>query len=890
MNMPTVWYDDRSYMVDEQRVWLSSGSIHYFRVPRELWRDRLLKAKRAGLNCITTYVAWNVHEPAPGEWNFEGQADIREFILEAQSLGLYVILRPGPYICGEWDFGGFPAWLAAKSGLTLRTSNATFMHYFDKYLGQLLPRLADLQVTHGGPIILVQNENEYHAATMPDRINYGQFISQLIRRSGYEVPIITCNWLSEPQFPETVECYNGWGREVQGLKRLRAFQPDAPMLATEFWTGWFDYWGGEHNTKDPAETARRALEILGCGCQVNYYMWHGGTNFGFYGSQLSATDASYQTTSYDYDAPLAEGGGLTEKYFLTKLVNMMATHFGRVFAQARMVGPAATVHSGTEVLNVAGPAGRMAVVTSNGCDEVEEADISLPDGRELTVALEPLGATAVPIDVTLSPDHKLDYANLMPLGVFGESGALVLHGPADFEARIGVNGREITADVPDDDEPLVIDHRGLPVVIMNSDLAQRSWAVEGSLIIGPEFIGETAEDIVPVRGAKQYAILPAEGPLTHRKLKPVPRPKPTAPRLGSFTRTRVCDEPINADLDWAKQDGPRDLAATDVMHGYGWVQLTIDLPKAARKHLYLPECEDRAAVYVNGTMAGIWGRGPGAKRSPMSIALKRGPNRVVFLLDNLGRHNHGPKLGSHKGLFGHAWDAKPIKLKKFKLTAGGEFSRRMIPRTMSQVIEGLEAAPLWTAELAFDLPKIFPVHLSYSDVPHNMVVLCNDRQAAFFGAGGGSGDVMLGNELKRGKNRLKLLIWGDVDAKTLENINLHLLLENLSAKAKWARLPWGPPSGEGRVVGKGLPAWYSATFKCKDTATPLFLRILAAKKGHIFLNGHNVGRFWSIGPQECYYLPGPWLAAENELLIFEEQGHIPSGSRLEYRPQGPYRP
>ena len=888
--MPTVRYDDRSYMVDEQRVWLSSGSIHYFRVPRELWRDRLLKAKRAGLNCISTYVAWNVHEPEPGDWNFEGQADVREFILEAQSLGLYVILRPGPYICAEWDCGGFPAWLAAKSGVTFRSANATYMHYFDKYLGQLLPRLADLQVPLGGNIILIQNENEYHATTMPDRINYGQFINQLIRRSGFEIPIITCNELSEPRFPETVECYNGWGREVQGLKQLRAAQGDAPMLATEFRAGWFDYWGGEHQERDPAETARRALEILGCGCQVNYYMWHGGTNFGFWGSQVNDTDASYQTTSYDYDAPLAEGGGLTEKYYLTKLVNMLGTHFGEVFAQARMVGPAATVHSGTEVLNVAGPAGRMAIVTHNGCDDIEEAEISLPDGTSLTVALGEIGATAVPIDVKLSPEVKLDYANLMPLGLFGEARTLVLHGPADFEAAISINGRKINATVPDSDEPLVIDHRGQTLILINTELAKRTWEVDGSLMFGPQFVGETAEDITPVRGAKQYAVLPGEGPMTHKKIRSAPAVRLTAPRLGAFTRVRVCDEPINDELEWAKLDGPKDLAAMGAAYGYGWVQLTVDSPKALRRHLFLPECEDRAAVYANGTRVGIWGRGAGAKRTPINVPMRRGANRLVFFIDNLGRHNHGPRLGAPKGLTGHVWDAKPLKLKKFKITAGGEFSRRMVPRLMSHMIPELESAPMWTAELTIDLPKIAPIHMSFTDLPHTLVVMCNDRQADFIPHAGGSGDVTLGNELKRGKNRLKLLGWGELDPRTLDRISMHLLIENISAKAKWSYRPWTPPAAEGRVVGKGLPAWYSAKFKCKDTDVPLFLRILAAKKGQIFLNGHNIGRFWNIGPQECYYLPGPWMVEENELLIFEEQGNIPSQSRLEYRPQGPYRP
>ena len=888
--MPTVRYDDRSFIVDDRRVWLSSGTIHYFRVPRGLWRDRLLKAKRAGLNCIQTYVAWNVHEPAMGQWNFEGEADVRDFILEAQALGLYVILRPGPYICAEWDFGGFPPWLAVKSGVVLRTANATYMHYFDKYLGQVLGRLVDLQVTRGGNIILIQNENEYYFTTMPERVNYGQFISQLIRRAGFDIPIITCNKLTEPRFPDTIECLNGWWRALQDLKRLRAAQPDAPMLATEFWAGWFDYWGGEHQVKDACETARRALEILGCGCQVNHYMWHGGTNFGFWGSKVIANEMSHQTTSYDFDAPLAEGGGLTRKYYLTKLVNMLASRFGRVFAQARMEGPSVMAHTGTQVLNVSGPSGRMAVVTNNGCDDIATSRISLADGTDLEVSLEPLGAVAVPAQVRLAPDRILDYANIMPLGLFGEA-TLVLHGPADWEARISINGRELRCQVPAGDEALLMEHRGQKIVLINSDLAQRTWEVEDALVFGPKFVGETVEDVTPADGSKQYSILSPEGQLIRKKVRGPLMRKPTPPRLGAFSRVRVCDEPINAKLEWNKLDHPRDLAALDIMHGYGWYRLELDSPRAVGRKLFLPDCEDRAAVYVNGHMVSIWGRGPGARRECLNVPLRRGRNVLVFFVDNLGRQNIGPKLGSAKGLFGQVWDAKPLRLGKFKLTAGGDFSRRMVPRLMSHVLGTLEASRLWTAEMAFDLPKIHPVHLSFTQLPYDMVVLCNERQAGFFPRmfSGGYGDVTLGNELKGGKNRLKLLLWGDVDAKVLENIKLHLLIESISAQGRWSYRKWGPPVGGGRVVGKGLPAWYRARFSYKPTSTPLFLRILAAKKGQIYLNGHNVGRFWNIGPQEHYYLPEPWLAKDNELLIFEEQGNIPSGSRLVFRPRGPYQ-
>ena len=697
--MANVTLDDRSFLIDEQRVWLVSGSVHYFRTPAALWRDRLLKAKRAGLNCVTTYVAWNFHEPVEGEWDFEGDRDVAAFVRLAQELGLYVILRPGPYICAEWDFGGFPGWLVTKSGITYRTNNAAYTHYFDKYFRQILGRLAEFQVSRGGNIILIQNENEYTQTAMPERSAYLEFISQLFRRAGFDIPIVSCNYFTDPPVPEAVECLNGWGNEVQLLKQLSVRQPGAPLLFTEYWCGWFDCWGGSHAVKDDAEVARRALEILGCGGQYNYYMFHGGTNFGFWGGRQEGWETAYQTTSYDYDAPLAEGGGLTDKYYLTRLVNLLANHMGPFFAECFMEEPPTTVHDSTNVLNTTGTLGRWAVVTNNGREEITSARISLPRGTELDVSLEPLGATAVPINLALSESQTLDYANLMPLGEFGEK-VLVFHGPEGWPARISVNNQEVTAEVPDGDDPKVIEHEELCIVLVNSDLAQRTWPLEESILFGPRFVGESDEDLVHAPGAKQYAILDLEGKLTHKKLRASGSSrKPAAPRLGSWSRVSVCREPVAKpdELEWTSIPGPRDVDRLGVPYGYVWYRVEIDAPRAKRRKLFLPECEDRATLYLNGNLLGTWGRGEDAKREPLGASFRKGTNALTAMVDNLGRMKTGPRLGELKGLFGHIYDAKPLK-PTFRLKAQDGFNKRIVPRQFAQVLPTLEKLPVYFAE------------------------------------------------------------------------------------------------------------------------------------------------------------------------------------------------
>ncbi len=889
--MAKVVYDDRSFIVDDRRIWLVSGEIHYFRVPAALWRDRLLKAKRAGLNCISTYVPWNLHELKEGEWDFHGDKDVSAFIHMAAELGLYVILRPGPYICSEWDFGGLPAWLTTKTGISYRTNNAAYMHYYDKYLHQLLSRLADQQVTRGGNIILIQNENEYPVTTMPDRLSYLEFTSQLFRRSGFDIPIITCNNMTQPMLPDAIECLNAGENVVGHLRRFRAAQPNAPLLMTEFWCGWFDRWGGEHQRRSARSIARIALEALGCGAQFNYYMFHGGTNFGFWGSHLVASDDAFQTTSYDFDAPVSEGGGLTEKYYLTRLVNVFASSMGRFIAPCDMGTPGVSINNSSQVLNISGPAGGWAVVTNNGVDSVDAVKITLPSGKELEVSLAAIGATAVPVGIPLSAVSKLDYSNLMPLGLFNGH-VLVLHGPAGWQGRVCINGKEICQQVPAGDEPLLVEHEGTQLVIVNTDLAMRTWLVGGNtLVFGPLFVGEDLEHVVHASDAKQFTVLGSDNKPTHKKIKPSAPHRPSPPALGMFKRLCVCREPVDKKMQWIKIDRYRDVDRLGVHYGYVWYMLEINSDRAQKRNIFLPECEDRALIYVNGNFVGVWGRGSGATRSPVGINLKRGANIITMLVDNLGRLNFGYRLGEPKGLFGHVWDAKLLCTSRFKLKQADGFSKRIVPRQLAHIIPHLESQPVWTATLEVPLKKVTPIHLSFNSLPYCTVVLCNDRVTGFFPRESGAvnyGDVTFGAELKKGKNTIKLMLWGDVSAKLLDDVKLHLLEECISDKANWHFRPWVMPKGEGHVVGKDQPAWYLSKFKYAATNEPLFLHVLGAVKGQLFLNGHNIGRFWNIGPQEYYYLPECWLKEQNELLIFEEHGNTPSRSHLSFLPGGPY--
>ncbi|MCY2931882.1 MAG: beta-galactosidase [Planctomycetota bacterium] len=888
--MASVTYDDCNFLVDGKRIWLVSGAVHSFRIPSPLWADRLLKAKRAGLNCISTPVVWNLHEPHEGKWDAQAAADLLAFIKLAGEMGLYVILQPGPYVGADWDSGGLPGWLTAKSGMSLRSANAAFTHYFDKYFAQILPRLAECQVTRGGNIILIQNENEYVATMSPDRLTYLEFINQLFRRSGFDIPIITANQLSDPPVPDAIDTVHAGADLVGQLKRMRLRQPSLPLIASEVRVGGADAWGGQHIRLDARASARRALEALGCGAQFNYALWQGGTNFGFHAGKLTGGSEAYQTTSYDCDAPVAESGGLTDKYYHTRLVNMLANHMGEFFAAALMDDPGVSILDATAVLNVSGLAGRWAVVTNNGRDDIQAVRVSLPEAQELNVSLHPLGAAAVPVNVSLAAEITLDYANCMPLGFFG-SRVLVLHGPAGWDARVSVNGKELSAPIPDGEEPLVLEADGLTLVLMTSELAMRTWWVADTLVFGPTFVGETLEQMTHPHGASQYCLLAPGGKLTRKKIASAASAKHPLPKLSAWKRLGVCTEPVSDDLEWTKIDRARDFDRLGVDQGYAWYRIELHRASAGHHALFLPDCEDRATLYLNGRRLGIWGRGEEAHRLPIPVNLRKGANVMTALVENLGRPEGGARLGELKGISGPVYDAKLLKIPAFKIASCESLPKRIVPRAYTHMMAALAKMPAWTADAVLAMPKVRPLHVSFRDLPYDVAILCNDRLAGFFPRQGETsfGDLTLGSELRSGKNAFRLLLWGPNKPKALPTLAVHELTESLTDSAAWSYRPWDIPKPGGPVVGKDQPAWYVSEFRHAPGSDPLFLHVIGAKKGQIVLNGHNLGRFWTIGPQQEYYLPECWLAPVNELLIFEEQGRIPANSQLVYKPLGPYR-
>lgn len=301
----------KSFYFNGKPFRILGGSFHYFRTHPKQWRDRLEKMKVAGLNTVTTYVAWNLHEQVRGRYEFRGLFNLAEFIRLVQKIGLHLIVRPGPYICAEWEFGGLPSWLLHDPNMTVRTSKyRPYLDHVTRFFDQLLPLLAKFTYKNGGPIVAFQIENEF--GSYGHDVEYMQFLRGLYDRYGIDELLFTSdgkNHLYEGSLPGILTSVNFNKETTAALDALEKFQPDKPLLVTEFWPGWFDHWGEDHHEMPEDEFTAKVDVILSRNASINFYMFVGGTNFGFWNGANAGDQTNLATvTSYDYDALISEDG------------------------------------------------------------------------------------------------------------------------------------------------------------------------------------------------------------------------------------------------------------------------------------------------------------------------------------------------------------------------------------------------------------------------------------------------------------------------------------------------------------------------------------------------------------------------------------------------------
>jgi beta-galactosidase len=404
-----------AFLLDGKPFQIISGEMHPARIPPEYWRQRLQMARAMGLNAVTIYCFWNVVEPEPGKWNFTGFGDVAGFCHIAQQEGLLVIVRPGPYVCAEWDFGGYPAWLLRTPTMKVRSMDPDYIKAADSYVQHLAEQLAPLQISRGGPIIMLQVENEYGS--------YGKDKEYLLhlrdawKKAGMEVPLFTADgggqMMASGSIDGVLPGLNGGSGEGV-FKEIQKYRPTGPYFVPEFYPGWLDHWGERHSTRGTDSTVKSFKWLLDHNISVNLYMFHGGTNWnGMSGANFSS-HYQPQPTSYDYDAPLDEAGRPTPKYFAIR--------------------KAITDHLGSDASIPAVPA--------------PNPVIGVPPISLSTECVSFLGSLPQPVTsdkpLTMEEMNQNDGYVLYRKQIIGDAThKLVIHGLADY-AQIFVDGKQVT--------------------------------------------------------------------------------------------------------------------------------------------------------------------------------------------------------------------------------------------------------------------------------------------------------------------------------------------------------------------------------------------------------------------------------------------------------------
>jgi hypothetical protein len=882
--------------------------MDYYRCPRELWRDTLLRAKRAGLNIISFYIAWNYHETTEGDFNFSGDCDLGHFLDLCADLDLLAWVRFGPFICSEWEAGGYPAWLFAKPGVELRTNNEIALRYLRRWMEHLLPIIVSKQVTRGGPVLFVQQENEYFVVGRPGIRPYQEWLVRNLRELGVDVPITDCNGTNPAtRITGSFLTINGGGED--SVRQLNQAHPGKPAIISEHYTDYMNCWGWPVSSYPTTAMLQQVtMETLAAGGMYTFFMFYGGTNFGFWASTTWKSDQSFVTTRYFSRSPINEGGAFNPSYFAAKAISLPVANLQEAFTESEdaplpveLSGPirANAFRSPTGYLIFVQPQYPTRVSSIYHTDDPSEPFIQvgeewpLPEmagargsihvsGRVLPLAEAASYTSTIPYALQIDPACRVDYANATLIGSMGRARRRVLffRGEAGAHGVISINGKVSEFVFPSAEPARIEAGPGIAILALCHTAADRAWFTGNRVLIGPAYVREEHnhkhECFLDSR-TNLITTVSAEGVIENRTVKPGTELaiEIALPHWTSHALPELRNEPSGA---WRPLESPRPVEELGAYMGYTWYRATVHSERARQTGLQFTAASDRVHVFANGRKAGVWGRGMGAVRDPLAITLEAGENRLTFLCDNMGRLSEGAVL-DHKGIYGPAYidarteelgvpewstpDQAPTDSWQFQtfhhFSPHGAF-RRAVFHIKPKSGEGLQVALRW-----------FP---QYAWISIDGKVIAEHAGDLSLAGGVDFSEAVLDPYLKPGQTqRLEITLYGSAPVDFEKHVRL--LAYRLSGSLRtWEFKAWANPLPTGAAPA-GEPIWWETTFPKPDVPGPFFLVTQGLSKGQAYLNDHALGRFWEIGPQHSLYLPEPWLAAKNRLVIFDEEGRSP---------------
>ncbi|MEZ4767961.1 MAG: beta-galactosidase [Caldilineales bacterium] len=791
----------------------------------------------------------------------------------------------------------------------------------ERWFDVLLPPIAERQISRGGPVILAQIENEHWASGVYGHDDHQRTLARLMQARGIDVPLYTCMGAST----DFAEFRNGWSGIAGKLRSTRDVWPDNPMIVSELWSGWFDSWGDSaHNGKTAASLDRTLHELTAVGASgLSHWVWAGGSNFGWWGGRTVGGDTIHMTASYDYDAPVDEYGRTTPKFYGARrhhlFLDTLGARVSRLLADADDGGPTVLAATGVKGRAAGGEAPHRvartgdfaaAFVQNSGLDR--QTVQVFHDDPAVHLAVEVEATSIKPLYFNLPLDDQLtlrchtwqvlgcwtddDEPPLLALyGFPGEVGLAQLHSGQGWQvidagaAEVAVAGNELTLRGWISDRPQVVLTNRATVVLLTQQRAERWWPAQGGALCGPDLVLDDSR--VSAEGVKPFYRLAGERIVAlPESADPVAR----SPEEIPLTWEAVSVAELEARELGAPIAGPQSFEEMGCWLGYGWYGVTFALEHPLETTLAAPWVSDRATVFLDGRRLGVLGVEPDGPAWTLPLSLPAGRHDLRLLVDNLGRFNYGSNTGERKGLLGPlAWGGvqEDISGGWIALWQEAAFAGEAIANAKPWAVRpdamgvdlrrfAFQGAHVWLLREIEARPGERVV-LQVTGDRNSGALFINGQAVSRFSRHHGGGYFKRGidHRLRPGRNVLALHI---------ENY------AGLPWQATLLRYPAGGElAGDWRFAAgvtpgtsparPGLPRFYRARFgrsPVHSDNTPLQLDLHGLHKGHLWLNGRSLARYWQIGPQEFYKVPATWLQDNNELLVFEEQGGEPAGVRL----------
>jgi beta-galactosidase len=932
-------FDGKGFLINGQRTFIASAGMEYARVPRELWRDRLMRFKRAGFNCTEFYVFWNYHEPQNGHFNFSGDRDLDAYLKAAKSLGLYAIARVGPYCCAEWDSGGYPVWLRNVPGLEVRTNNAMFEQYVARFWGQLMPIVATNQINRGGNVILVQLENEHPKGWGTDGLDnpYFQFLQSTALTNGLEVPYF----------------FSGLhhGGDPAGNRPWSNASFKAPWFSTEFWCDWFNVYGETASDVRNKDLATWKVIAYG-GNGYNYYMAHGGTDFDYFNNDEDAA-------SYDYGSAVGQTGDLRPEYYKFKRAAWFARSFQGILEtsdNATSTYANAATNSAVGVVARASDAGTILFLRNSGRSvqqtTVNFNGIAYPQSGALTVnpsEIMPVvtGYTIVPgVTLNVAPTRILgitQQADTTTMVIYGQAGSpaeLYFTVPADTTISAGapalnLNGTNVTLQTTYPatgaaNFSFKTGSRRVRILAVSDTLADDTWFVDvgkqNFVICGPQYVGDAAvtngylqvTTEAPWQNSANNPVI-AYGPLDYPiSLSAITTPgsHPTAATLTAWKTMSGSSEMApryDASAWLSSSSGPQQMGADGDVSSYAWYRTSINTSASGTNTVSFGNAADHMIPFVDGwpvSSVDVTG-------NSFTAALSAGSHTIAVFTSHSGRDKLYPYIGPisqmhAKGLSGTArlfgnptsrspsltnWSVMMTNRSALRKTPPSPAASGWNNYAFGTDAFGGQAGYAWFQTTLPAVSSAEVVIANFSSVDDKAWVYLNgiplatntswnvpfnvDLTSGWKSDGSNILSILVQNTEGKGGLYTAVTLASYENAVTLTNWVLHGGPGNPNSTTGWRALPDG-------ATFNG-PQFFKTTFTAAPpttTGTDPMWRVTTTglSRGSVWVNGHNLGRYPEKVPAPGMYVPECWLKAgrdANTLVVYDEEGHLPTSVRVQ---------